>query len=142
MKPITRRDNLFPEKEAEEDASAAAGGGGGNALKEKLAALQNQWKARQGIKVLSGKEQRERLSARMIELEANVHTCSEAIGKLQRALLEVEGNNDRERNVALNCPHLRSIQDTKKAVRYLFSAAVKAEMRASDAAGEGADKAP
>jgi kinesin family protein 4/21/27 len=130
------------EKEAEEDASAAAGGGGGNALKEKLAALQNQWKARQGIKVLSGKEQRERLSARMIELEANVHTCSEAIGKLQRALLEVEGNNDRERNVALNCPHLRSIQDTKKAVRYLFSAAVKAEMRASDAAGEGADKAP
>jgi kinesin family member 4 len=130
------------EKEAEEDASAAAGGGGGNALKEKLAALQNQWKARQGIKVLSGKEQSERLSARMIELEANVHTCSEAIGKLQRALLEVEGNNDRERNVALNCPHLRSIQDTKKAVRYLFSAAVKAEMRASDAAGEGADKAP
>ena len=57
---------------------------------------------------------------------------------LQRELLEVEGNNDRERNVALNCPHLRSIQDAKKAVRFLFSAAVKSEARATDVTSEGA----
>ena len=57
---------------------------------------------------------------------------------LQRELLEVEGNNDRERNVAINCPYLRSIQDAKKAVRFLFSAAVKSEARATDVTSEGA----
>ena len=40
--------------------------------------------------------------------------------------------------MALNCPHVRSIQDAKKAVRFLFSTAVKSEARASDVAGEGA----
>lgn len=126
-------------KETEEaDKAAAGGGGGGNALKDKLAALQNQWKARQGIKTLTAKEQRMDLEMRLQTLEANVSSCSSAIGQLQRELLEVEGNNDRERNVALNCPHMRSIQDAKKAVRYLFSAAVKSEARVTDIAGEGA----
>jgi len=126
-------------KEAEEESKNAAGGGGGTgggALKEKLAALQNQWKARQGIKSLTAKEERVEFEMRQQTLERNVSTCSAAIGQLQRELLEVEGNNDRERNVALNCPHVRSIQDAKKAVRFLFSAAVKSEIRASDVAGD------
>ena len=126
-------------REAAEPRHQGTAASGGGALKEKLAALQNQWKVRQGIKTLTAAEEREALEQRLLTLEENVSTCSGAIGQLQRELLEVEGNNDRERNVALNCPHLRSIQDAKKAVKCLFSSAIKAELRASEAAGEGAD---
>jgi len=62
-------------KEAEEEQSKS-GGGGGNALKDKLAALQNQWKARQGIKTLTAKEQRVDLELRLQTLEGNVASCS------------------------------------------------------------------
>jgi hypothetical protein len=126
-------------REAAEPRHQGTAASGGGALKEKLAALQTQWKVRQGIKTLTAAEEREALEQRLLTLEENVSTCSGAIGQLQRELLEVEGNNDRERNVALNCPHLRSIQDAKKAVKCLFSSAIKAELRASEAAGEGAD---
>ena len=111
-------------QEAQEHAAPASG------LKAKLAALQNQWKARQGL--LTGSELSAQLSQRLKTLEDNVATCSGAIGQLQRELLEVEGNNDRERNVAINCPHVRTIQDAKRAVRFLFSTLVKSEVRASD----------
>jgi hypothetical protein len=117
----TLNETLAAPKGAEESAPAAK-----DDLKSRLAQLQNKWARR-------GAEPRERTEARLRAAQAQAAECSRSIGDLQRQLLEVEGNNDRERNVALNCPMLRSQQDAKRAVRVLFSVAARAQHRAADA---------
>ena len=80
-----------------------------SSLREKLSSLQSRWQQR-GREEEQKEDGKEKLRARTEELGQQVQACSQQIGELQRQLLGVEGNNDRERNVALNCPHLRSIQ--------------------------------
>ena len=116
----TLNETLAAPTGAEESAPAAK-----DDLKSRLAQLQNKWARR-------GAEPRERTEARLRAAQAQAAECSRSIGDLQRQLLEVEGNNDRERNVALNCPMLRSQQDAKRAVRVLFSVAARAQHRVAD----------
>ncbi|EKX35726.1 hypothetical protein GUITHDRAFT_118111 [Guillardia theta CCMP2712] len=101
-----------------------------SSLREKLSSLQSRWQQR-GREEEQKEDGKEKLRARTEELGQQVQACSQQIGELQRQLLGVEGNNDRERNVALNCPHLRSIQDAKKSVRFLFSLCIKSELEAA-----------
>jgi len=124
-------------KEAEEESKNAAGTiGVRSTIEEKLAALKKMWNASKGIKSLTAKDERIELEMRQQTLERNISTCSAAIGQLQREHLEMEFTTEREHNVARNCPHMHSISDAKKCVRFLFSAVVKSEIRASEVAGD------